>query len=87
MSTETVRVINTQTGQTGSVPRRVFNHPVLSGGSLVEVEHDMKPYAPELYRPRTTEEFSADYPDRVVTSEVYDDVTDTITDYDPEESE
>lgn len=84
MSTETVRVINTQTGRVGSVPRRVFEHPVLSGGSLAEVTHDTKPYSPVLYRGRTPEEFSADHPERVVTSEVYDDFE---TDYDPEDTE
>lgn len=61
MSNETVRVLNTQTGKVGTVPRRIFEHPVLSGGSLVEVEHDQKPYVSELYRPRTVEEWESEH--------------------------
>lgn len=55
--TENIRVRNTKTGRVGFVRRRIFESPVLNPDTLVEVEHDAKPYVPELYRPRTASEY------------------------------
>ncbi len=60
MSKDQVWVRNTLTGKTGQVPRKLLEHPILSGGSLVEVEPGSKSYVPVLYRSRTVEEYQAE---------------------------
>lgn len=59
MNTNSVTVRNTKTGRVGVVPRRYLESDVLNKGRLVEVESNAKPYIPELYRPRTADEFLA----------------------------
>lgn len=68
MRNDTVHAFNTKTGKVGDVPRRIFEHPILSGGNLIEVRQGMKSYASELYRPRTTDEFLREKPDKVAGS-------------------
>lgn len=46
---------NLETGQTGKIPRRFFEHPVLNPGVLEEVEPGTKSYHPAMYRSRLTE--------------------------------
>lgn len=68
MSNDRVWVRNTLTGQTGVIPRKLFEHAVLSGGALVEVEPGSKSYVPEMYRPRTVEQYESDFtPDEIET--------------------
>ena len=58
MATETVKVLNTETGKTAVIPRWILNHPKFNT-FLVEVDPAQKPFVPELYTPKTPEEFKA----------------------------
>lgn len=53
---DTVKALNTISGQVATLPVRIVSHPVL-GKHLVEVADDAKPYAPELYKSKSAEEF------------------------------
>lgn len=66
---DTVRVLNTVTGQIAVVPRTQFEHPVF-GRCLVEVKDEVKPYAAPLYQGKTVEEFQAAYPHKLPDAEV-----------------
>lgn len=68
MATELVTVLNPATGQVGEISRRLFRIPSI-GGSLVEVEPGTKSYDPDLYAPKTPEEFIEARPKKVVKSE------------------
>lgn len=57
MATEMVRVLNTHNGQTGTVPRAIYEHPAFNK-YLVEVNPSMKEYVPELFKPQTPEIFA-----------------------------
>lgn len=81
---DTLTVRNTNRGTVGPVRRRIFESPVLNPGILVEVEHDAKPYVPELYKPRTAEQYLAEKTTRI-TEPATDPATDDVLDEDPEE--
>lgn len=83
MSNELVRVLNTQTGRVGTIRRRLLDHAIL-GKNLVEVEEGRKPYAPELYRSRTPEEFTAS---RHTSFELPDSPESEYIDHDEKETE
>ena len=53
----TVKAINTISGQVAPVLKKIVDHPIL-GKNLVEVVDDAKSYAPELYKPKTVKEFT-----------------------------
>ena len=56
MKHELVHVLNTQTGQVGSIRRRLFESRVFNpNGLLVEVPNTQKPYLPEMYRAKPLE--------------------------------
>lgn len=69
MATEYATVLNVNTGQVGTIPRRFLDHPVINRGQLVEVQADTKPYVPELFKASTAEEFSENHPDKVVAKD------------------
>lgn len=51
MRSETVHVLNTQTGQVGDIRRKLFESPVFNyKGMLVEADGDQKPYVPALFK-------------------------------------
>lgn len=60
-----VKVLNTQTGETGTIRRKWFDNPRINAGVLVEVKPDTKPYIPELYTPKTVEEFTDVHGDKL----------------------
>lgn len=51
-----ILALNTISGKTATISEREFNHPVL-GKNLVRVD-EAKDYIPELYQPKTVEEFT-----------------------------
>jgi hypothetical protein len=51
-----IKVINTLSGQTVVVSEKTFNHPVL-GANLVLADEGQKSYVPEMYEPKTADEF------------------------------
>lgn len=53
--TETVEVLNQETGERGRISRRLFNHPYFNRGVLVEVDRSQKPYVPGMFKSRLTE--------------------------------
>jgi hypothetical protein len=53
---ERVHVRNTDRGTVGWVDRDFFENEAFNT-ALVEVEHDAKPYVPELYKPRDAETY------------------------------
>lgn len=58
MKNELVTVRNTLNGQISyRVRRSIAEHEVL-GKNLVIVDHDAKPYAQELYKPKSADEFT-----------------------------
>ena len=57
MSESTVRALHTVSGQVADLPKRIVDHPIL-GKYLTAVADDAKSYAPELYKPKTVEEFT-----------------------------
>lgn len=52
----TVNALNTITGLTARLPKRIVDHAVL-GEYLVEVSDDAKPYASDLFKSTTPDEF------------------------------
>jgi len=54
----TVKALNTISGQVANVAAHIVNHPVL-GKNLVPVEAEAKSYAPELYKPKDGDTFKA----------------------------
>ena len=70
MNDSFVNVLNTKTGKTGRMPRRLFEHPVFNrDGILVEVKPGTKPYNEVLYREQDPETFVKQHPDKVVSHE------------------
>lgn len=61
-------VMNTVTGRVDRIPRKLLDHAVL-GKNLVEVEEGTKPYATELHKSQTVEEFTERHPDKLVSVE------------------
>ncbi len=61
---ERVRVLNQETGQVGTIKRRLFEKPRFNpNGLLVEVGPEQKPYLPEMFKSRVaTEEEAHDEP-------------------------
>lgn len=57
MATELVHARNTKRGTVGWVERSIFESKAFNPGVLIEVEHDAKPYIPELYKPRDADTF------------------------------
>jgi len=56
MKHELVHVLNTQTGQVGSIRRRLFESRVFNpNGLLIEVPNTQKSYLPEMYRAKPLE--------------------------------
>lgn len=62
----TVRVMNTITGQIQTIRASLARHPVF-GEALVEVNDDVKPYAAALHVAQSPEDFTETHPDKVVT--------------------
>lgn len=61
--TKTVKVRNTLTGQTATISERQFrNRAIVNPEYVIEVDSKAKNYVPELYKPRTAEEFKNDHP-------------------------
>lgn len=59
-----MKVRNTLTGQVADIPERQFrNRAIVNPEVIVEVDAKAKNYVPELYKPRTVEEFKKDHPD------------------------
>lgn len=56
MTNKFVTARNTVSGAIGVVPRSYLTHPVL-GANLVEVDAEAKAYVPDLYKPKTADEF------------------------------
>lgn len=54
----TVKALHTISGQVADVPVKYIGHPVL-GQYLVAVDDEVKSYAPELYKPKSVEEFTS----------------------------
>lgn len=52
-----ITVINTLTGLVVQVSEKTLTHPVL-GKNLVPVEADKKSYIPEMYEPKSADEFT-----------------------------
>lgn len=69
MSNDLVKVMNTRTGETGKIRRRLFNNPRINSGILVEIQPGVKPFVPELYTPKTEDEFKETYPEKLVDEE------------------
>ena len=71
MSSEMVDVLNIETGERGRIRRRLFSSKRFNNGILVEVDANQKPYVPELYKSKVTDdtpeevedETEADYED------------------------
>jgi len=55
---DTVKALNTISGQVADVAVRIVNHAVL-GKNLVAVGDDTKSYSPDLYKSKTKEEFTS----------------------------
>ena len=53
--TDTVEVLNQETGERGRISRRLFEHPYFNQGVLVEVDASQKPYVPGMFKSRLTE--------------------------------
>lgn len=53
----TVKALHTISGQVAVLPKRIVDHPIL-GKYLVEVDETAKPYASELFKATTPEEFA-----------------------------
>ena len=47
---ELVHVLNLETGETGDIPRKWFEHEIINPGVLVEVDPEQKPYVQELWK-------------------------------------
>lgn len=58
-----IKVINTISGQVAVVSERTFNHPVL-GKNLVIADDEQKSYIPEMYEPKSAEDFVESKPKR-----------------------
>lgn len=58
-----IKVINTISGQVSLVPERYLTHPVL-GKNITPVEGDQKSYIPEMYEPKSVEDFADAKPKR-----------------------
>lgn len=63
--TKLVKVMNTVTGKSGVETEFIATHPVF-GKSLVIVKDTVRSNVPELYRPKTVEEYTELYPDKVI---------------------
>lgn len=64
---------NTRTGKVVKVPEHYLDHPVL-GESFVAVDAKAKDYLPELYLPKTAEEFTESKKSRKKEPKVPEDV-------------
>ena len=58
MTNKFVTARNTVSGVVGPVPASYLTHPVFSK-QLVQVDEDAKDFVPELYTPKTADEFKA----------------------------
>lgn len=58
-----IKVINTLSGQVVDVTEKTFNHPIL-GANLVLADEGQKSYVPEMYEPKTADEFVESKPKR-----------------------
>lgn len=58
-----IKVINTISGQVSLVPERYLKHPVL-GKNITAVDEDQKSYIPEMYEPKSVEDFANAKPKR-----------------------
>lgn len=79
MDNDIVKVMNTLTGETGMIRRRLFDNPRINSGILVEVKPNTKPFVPELYTSKTPDEFKETYPDKVESAESSEDEEETPT--------
>jgi len=70
-----IKVINTLSGQTAIVSERIFNHPVL-GKNLVAVEDDQTSYVPEMYEPKSADDFVESKPKRSKKTDKTEEVAD-----------
>lgn len=58
-----IKVINTLSGKVVDVTEKTFNHPIL-GANLVLADEGQKSYVPEMYEPKTVEDFVESKPKR-----------------------
>ncbi len=63
MTNKFVTALNTVSGVVGLVPAGYLTHPVF-GQQLVAVDQDAKDFVPELYTPKTADEFEQSHPSR-----------------------
>lgn len=81
-----IKVINTISGQTAMVSEKTLRHPVL-GKNLVRVEDEQKSYIPEMYEPKSADDFVESKPKRskktIEETEVVDEpnIEDAAADY------
>jgi hypothetical protein len=66
MSVEMVDFIDTGSGQTGRMPKRLFGQKPFTPDDRVLVEPGTKSYVPETYKPSDPETFENNHPEKVV---------------------
>lgn len=69
MSNEIVAVLNTETGQTGTLLRYLFENETFNNGILVEVDPHQKPYVAELYKSKVADSDEGDEDENPDTEE------------------
>ena len=66
METQTVTVMNTQTGQAGQYPRGLWeNTAIFPRDVFAEVKDGTKSYLPEMFKPTTPEKLAEKHPEKV----------------------
>lgn len=60
--------IDTLTGQTGRMPKRLFGKKPFTPADRILVEPGTKPFVPELYRAQDAETFEKNHPKKVAKS-------------------
>ena len=66
MDTTMVTFIDTGSGETGQMPKRLFGKKAFTPADRILVEPGTKPFVPELFKSQTPETFEKNHPDKVV---------------------
>lgn len=74
---DVITVLNTETGQTGTIKRKLLDNPALFDREFfTEVEESQKSYVPALFKPRTAKKYKEQHPEKVVAEDAAEAVAD-----------